>query len=247
MTTLKVNAIEPEGATTNLAVGMTGQNVVVGGSGGIKVNTMKDAGGNTLWTSNGSGVLSSVSGFGGAQVLISSQTASDSASLSFTSGLTSTYKEYVFEFFNINPATVYVYFTFQMDTSAGSSYNTTITSTQFATHHKEGGGGTGLNYQASHDQAQGTAFQYLQWGLDNASDASLVGELHLFNPSSTTYVKNFYSTTQQMGPYDDPISDYRSLEAFTAGYFNTTSALTKIQFKMSSGNFDGTIKMYGIK
>ena len=72
MTTLKTNAIEPEGATTNLAVGLAGQNVVVGGSGGIKVNTMKDAGGNTLWTSNGSGVLSSVSGFGGAQVLISS-------------------------------------------------------------------------------------------------------------------------------------------------------------------------------
>jgi len=183
-----------------------------------------------------------------AMTLLADNTAdtTDLTSVEFTSGIDSTYKLYIFKFIDINPATVYVNFTVQMDTSAGSSYNTTITSTQFGTHHKEGGGGTGLNYQTGQDQAQGTAFQYLQWGLDNASDASLVGELHLFNPSSTTYVKHFYSTTQQMGPYDDPISDYRSLEAFTAGYFNTTSALTKIQFKMSSGNFDGTIKMYGV-
>ena len=100
MTTLKVNAIEPEGGTTNLTVGLSGQNVVIGGSGGLKANTFKDAGGNTIFTSDGSGTVSGAS-FGDV-VLITSQTASNSASLSFTSGITSTYKEYIFEFFNIS-------------------------------------------------------------------------------------------------------------------------------------------------
>ena len=246
MSKVVTTTVLPDVAGGSVTLGGTGDSVVVTGN-DLRANILQDAGGNAMFTSNGSGVLSGMnSAFAGAMKLIQTQTASNSASVSFTSGLDSTYDVYIFKFIDINPATVYVYFTFQMDTAAGSSYNTSMTTTQFGTHHKEFDGGEGLNYQTAHDQANGTDFQYLQWGLDNASDASLVGELHLFNPSSTTYVKHFHSTTQQMGPYDDPISDYRSLEAFTAGYFNTTSALTKIQFKMSSGNFDGIIKLYGI-
>ena len=242
MTTLKVNAIEPEGATTNLAVGMTGQNVVVGGSGGIKVNTMKDAGGNTLWTSNGSGVLSSVSGFGGAQVLISSQTASSSASISFTSGIDSTYKEYVFEFINIHAGTDNVHFGFQANVDGGSGYDEVITSSAFESYNNEVGGSPDVNYQTARDQAQGTAFQDLLPFMGNENDQAASGELHLFNPSSTTYIKNFYhrGVVANEGNYiqDD----------FIAGYFNVTAAITQIQFKMSSGNIDaGKIKMYGVK
>ena len=240
MTTLKTNAIEPEGATTNLTVGMTGQNVVVGGSGGIKANTFKDAGGNTLWTSNGSGVLSSVSGFGGAQVLISSQTASDSASISFTSGIDSTYKEYVFEFFDINPATDQAHFQFQVNAAAGSGYNETITSSAFRAFHTEADA-TGFGYNTGNDQVQGTAFQVLGDYIGNGADESLAGELHLFNPSNTTYVKHFYATTNFYRYVD------RTDNHFYAGYINTTSAIDEIQFKMSSGNFDGKIKMYGVK
>ena len=243
MTTLKVNAIEPEGATTNLTVGMTGQNVVVGGSGGIKANTFKDAGGNTLWTSNGSGVLSSVSGFGGDQVLISSQTASNSASLSFTSGIDSTYKEYVFEFFNINPASQSS-FQFQTSTDGGSSYGVTTTTTYFRAQHTETGDGGALGYQTTVDQAQTTNDQILLHTLSADADSGGAGELYLFSPSSTTYIKHFYSRTVNFAnsaSYGAYIFD-----AYIGGYFNTTTAIDAIIFRCSTGNFDGTIKLYGI-
>lgn len=244
MTTFKVNAIEPEGATTNLTIGMTGQNVVVGGSGGLKANTFKDAGGNTLWTSNGSGVLSSVSGFGGAQVLISSSTASNSASISFTSGLTSTYKEYVFEFININPATDATTFQFNgSDDASSHTYDITKTTTLYDAWHYENDSATFLGYNTGQDIAQGTGYQTLANVLGNDADQCASGELHLFNPSSTTYVKHFYATVA----YSAFVTSDYIQENFVAGYFNTTAAITALNFKMSSGNFDGTIKMYGIK
>ena len=234
--TLKINTIEPEGATTTLTVGESGQNTVIAGA-GIKANVAKDAGANAIFTSDGSGTLSGLnSGFGSAQVLLSTQTASSSASISFTSGIDNTYKEYVFEFINISPATDDKAFQFQ----AGSSYNTTITSTTFRPYHTESDA-SGLAYVAGEDQAQGTAFQSIGFSLSNQADSSGSGELHLFNPASTTFVKNFYSTFQYMANAPG------SVEFFLGGYLNITSAITQVQFKFSSGNFDGTIKMYGIK
>ena len=249
MTTLKVNAIEPEGATTNLAVGMTGQNVVVGGSGGIKVNTMKDAGGNTLFTSNGSGVLSSVSGFGGAQVLLSTTTVSSAvANISFTSGMSSTYKEYIFDFINIQPVTDATYWSFQANASGQSGFNETIQSTSLRTYHSEAdGGNTGaphndLVYQTNFDQANGTSYQTLTADTANDADGGLVGELHIFNPASTTYVKHFYAKIQLMHN-----ANYTE-ELYTSGYINVTAAITQIDFKFNSGNIAaGKIKMYGVK
>ncbi len=242
MTTLKVNAIEPEGATTNLTVGMTGQNVVVGGSGGIKANTFKDAGGNTLWTSNGSGVLSSVSGFGGAQVLISSQTASDSASIDFTTGIDNTYKEYVFEFIAIQPETDNIDIAFQANVSGQSGFNETMTTTIFYSYNNEAGSDSIFAYNANADQAQGTAYQTIARSRSSGASHSSSGELHLFNPASTTYVKNFYSTI-----VGNRSNDY-TWTNFTAGYFNTTGAINEVSFKMLTDNIaSGTIKMYGVK
>jgi len=235
--TLKIDTIEPEGATTTLTVGESGQNTVIAGA-GIKANVAKDAGANAIFTSNGSGTLSGVnSGFGSAQVLLSTQTASSSANISFTSGIDSTYKEYVFEFININPATDDTAFKFQV---GSSSYDTTTTTTTFRPYHLESDA-SGLGYVAGEDQAQGTAFQSIGFSQSNGADSSGSGELHLFSPASTTYVKNFYSIYQYMGNAPS------SVEFFLGGYFNTTSAITQVQFSMSSGNFDGTIKMYGIK
>ena len=240
MDTLNVNTIEPEGGTTTINVGLSGKNVII--TDNLKANTLKDAGGNTIFTSNGSGVLSSVnSGFGSAQVLLSTQTASDSASLSFTSGIDSTYKEYVFEFVDINPATDDVEFSFQGNSVGGSGYNETITSTYFYALHDEADSQTGLTYGTADDQAQGTAFQAVADAIGNGADECCAGELHLFNPSSTTYVKNFYSRVQMYH------TGNMSVDRYAAGYMNTTSAIDEIQFKMSSGNFDGKIKMYGIK
>jgi hypothetical protein len=172
---------------------------------------------------------------------ISSQTASNSASLSFTSGLTSTYKAYKFVFSSIHPRTDGAEFTFNLSTDAGSNYNVTKTTTFFMAYHDEADTDTSLIYQTSRDLAQSTAFQTLNLQIDNDADSSLSGSLQLFNPSSTTYVKHFLSNTNMM--HNTPYS----MNAFVAGYGNTTSAVNAIQFKMSSGNMDGTIYLYGIK
>ena len=237
--TIMVNTLEPQSGTT-LTVGKSGQNLVVNAD-SLKANVAKDAGANALFTSDGSGNISGLnSGFGSAQVLISTQTADDSATLSFTSGITSTYKEYVFEFFEINPVTNNVRFLFQCSTDGGSNYNTTMTTTAYRAYHSEADA-TGLGYQTGADLAESTDYQPLAFdSIVNDADAGAAGELHLFNPASTTYVKNFYCRCVFMGngPY---VGD-----AYAAGFYNTTSAINAISFKVASGNFDGTIVMYGV-
>lgn len=174
----------------------------------------------------------------GSPVLLSTATASGSSSISFTTGIDSTYDIYKFEFINIHPATQGVGFSFQ----ANTGYNQTITSTVFRAYHNEAGTDTALTYDTSNDQAQGTGFQRLMAYVDNQNDDAGNGELFIFNPSSTTYVKHFISKSSYS--YSRPYEG----NDFVAGYFNTTSAINAVQFKMSSGNIDaGTIKMYGIK
>jgi hypothetical protein len=175
-------------------------------------------------------------------VLLSSQTASDSASLTFSSGITSTYGEYIFKFYNINPATDAAKFSFQVNATDGADYNdSAITSASFQAAHDEANSYAQLNYDTGGDLAQGTGFQYIVETTGNGADESLAGELHLFNPSSTTYVKNFYSRASTY--YH---ADY-IMDAYVGGYINDTTAIDDIQFKMSSGNFDGKIKMWGVK
>ena len=125
----------------------------------------------------------------GKLTLISSQTASASASISFTSGIDSTYHTYLFKFVNIHPATNTAVFHFNMSTDGGSSYNVTKTTTFFQAYHEENDTDTGLSYSAGEDLAQGTGFQSLAQNVGNGADESVSGSLTLFNPSSTTYVK----------------------------------------------------------
>ena len=240
MTQLNVNTIEPAGATLN--IGASGDTINVNDS--VNVNTVKDAGGNTLWVSDGSGNLSSVSGFGDALVLLDSDTATGVASISFTSGIDSTYKEYIFAWMSIHPATNNTKFTFQANVSGETDFNETITSTAFLAMHRENGTSGSLFYDTASAQAQGTSYQPLTYEIGNASDASSSGVLHLFNPSSTTYVKNFYSNAVSVNGDATPYA----YNEYIAGYFNVTGAITQVSFAMSSGNIDaGTIKMYGVK
>jgi hypothetical protein len=192
---------------------------------------------------NGVKNITSVGSVGtGDLVFISKQTASSSASISFTSGIDSTYKEYVFYFNNIHSGTDEVVLTMNGSTDSGSNYNVTKTTTYFEAYHREDDGGTpGLAYSTSRDMAQGTGFCDLQseYGTDN--DQAGCGYLHLFNPSSTTFVKHFMFTGQQAHQADQSQNNY------VAGYFNTTSAIDAVQFKMSSGNIDaGDILLYGL-
>ena len=189
-----------------------------------------------------SAVTSFANASGGTLILLSTQTASASATISFTTGLDSTYDEYIFKFINIHPATDNVKFTFNMSTDGGSNYNVTKTTTFFRAFHDEAGTTTGLDYQTGEDLAQSTAFQPIAQDVGGGSDESTSGTLTLFNPSSTTYVKHFISHVNTYH-YNNFVMQF-----FSAGYGNTTSAINAIQFKMSSGNIDdGVIKLYGVK
>ena len=177
----------------------------------------------------------------GNMVLISSQTASDSASISFTTGIDSTYKEYQFYFINIHPRTDNANFTFNLSTDSGSNYNVTKTSTFFFAYHTESDSDTGLIYETAQDLAQSTGEEIIVPSLGSDSDQNASGTLQLFNPASTTYVKHYIARVNDMSA-----ADYMN-DCYKAGYGNTTSAINAIRFKMSSGNMDGTILMYGIK
>jgi hypothetical protein len=177
----------------------------------------------------------------GNMVLISSQTASDSASISFTTGIDSTYKEYQFWFVDIHSRTDTVSFGFNGSTDSGSNYNVTKTTTAFEAYNFESSASYALGYEAGSDLAQSTSDQKLCLNNGSGADESNSGTLILFNPSSTTYVKHFLSNSLANSASNYCINDY------VAGYMNTTSAVNAIRFQMSSGNFDGTILMYGIK
>ena len=178
---------------------------------------------------------------------IKTLTASSSATLSFVDGASSvvldnTYPVYLFKFINLHPATDDVLFSVNFSADTGSNYNVTKTTTYFYAEHSEADDAAALGYNTSRDLAQGTGVQTLISDVGNVNDESLTGELMLFNPSSTTFVKHFISKNTAN------IKNNYNLAAYSAGYCNTTSAVDAVQFKMSSGNIDsGVIKLYGIK
>jgi len=183
----------------------------------------------------------------GSMVLIKKLTASSSATLSFVDGASSvvldnTYKEYLFIFKDIHPETNTTKLQINASADTGSNYNVTKTTTYFQAYHTESDSASALSYYTNRDLAQSTSAQQLK-DIGNTSDDSAAGTLHLFNPSSTTFVKHFIS--EFVGPTGESTQNLH--HSFVGGYFNTTSAIDAIQFSMSSGNIDaGTITLYGI-
>jgi len=183
----------------------------------------------------------------GSMVFIKKQTASSSATISFVDGtsdvvLDDTYKEYLFTFNNIHPETDNVNFTVNFR-DGGSSYDATKTSSSFGAYHDEGDSASGVNYETSFDLAQSTSAQILGIGgsIGNGNDESLSGYLHLFNPSSTTFVKHYLSNIHLYN------KDNYAINSFIAGYCNVTAAIDGVQFAMSSDDIDaGDICLYGI-
>jgi len=200
--------------------------------------------------SNGSTIFDAgamASGFGGSMTFIKKLTASSSGTLSFVDGASSvvldnTYKEYLFTFNNLHPQNDTIQLMVNYSIDGGSNYGVTLTNTLFRTYHDEGSSATALEYKATHDLAQSTSFATLNSGASgNDNDQCCVGYLHIFNPSSTTFVKHFMSN------FNSYNSNNYTFQTFTAGYLNTTSAIDAIQFKMDSGNIDaGDICLYGI-
>ena len=189
-------------------------------------------------------------GFGGAMVLIKTQTVSSAVgSIVFVDGtdgvvLDDTYRTYIFAFLNMHPATDGAEFRFNVSIDTGSNYNVAKTSTLFQGIHSEDDGTAVLEISAGASLDQQTTGQPLTVGLGGAvADESLSGTLHLFSPSSTTFVKHYISNCNSYYPDGDGLS----VNSHIGGYANTTSAVDAVEFKMNSGNIDaGTIKMYGI-
>ena len=180
----------------------------------------------------------------GKMTLLQTQTASSSASISFTSNIDNTYPIYIFKFINIHPATDGAEFTINFSTDSGSNYNVAKTTTFFVAYNAESESSSGLTYIDSLDIAQGTGVANIFYNVGNENDEAASGTLHLFEPSSTTFVKHFFS---RFNVYNNSGSNGNSVQVDVAGYGNTTSAIDAVQFAMSSGNIDsGTIKMYGV-
>ena len=181
-------------------------------------------------------------------ILLGTQTASSSATLSFSGinshrsdVLRSSFDVLEFRFTNMHPQTDGDYFGFQVNAAGETGFNETITSATFISFHKEDDSDDRLLYDVNHDQAQGTAYQRLTHYQGNDNDQAASGVLTLYAPSSTTYVKQFTARINEAHGGDFTTDNY------TGGYINTTAAIDEISFKMSSGNIDaGVIKMYGI-
>ena len=193
--------------------------------------------------------VTSISGAAQSLTHIKTLTASSSATLSFVDGSSdvvfdSTYPIYLFKFYNIHPASDAENFQFNASADTGSNYNVTKTTTAFYAFHQASNGTTSLTYSTGSDLAQGTGFFKIMTTLGNDNEGSGCGELYLFAPSSTTFVKHFMSDCNNWHSNNSNSTvNWRA-----AGYCNTTTAIDGVQFKMDSGNIDaGTIKLYGIK
>lgn len=245
---LYVDTIEPQSGTA-LTVGESGQNTVLPGN-DLRANVLQDAGGNAIFTSDGSGNISGLnSGFGSAMVLLQTQTASSSANIAFTSpGFTSTYDEYMFKFYNVQPATDGTDLTFQVSQDGGSTYGRNMVSATTVGYINEAGTSHNLYYETTTDLPTGgsgagqTNYQMIATNTGNDADQACNGTLIITVPSKTDRFKPWWSNMLNAENAN------HMQELIFSGIVYQTAAINAIDFKFSSGNIaTGTIKMWGIK
>ena len=238
MSKVVTTTVLPDVAGGSVTLGGTGDSVVVTGN-DIRTNAMQDAGGNAVFTSNGSGVLSGMnSGLSsGAMNLVTTSSFTGSGDITFT--VNSDYDVYIFKFYNINPASDNTSFDMNGSTN-GTDFNITKTSTAYCAQHGEASDDVDYAYRTDKDHAQATGYQPLGFFVGNGSAESASGEMFLTAPSSTTFIKHFWSRVNSHSG-----TDY-SFDSYVSGYFNTTTAITAIRFATAAGLMDGVIKMYGL-
>ena len=182
----------------------------------------------------------------GSKVLIKTTTVSSPVSnVTFVHGtsgvvLDSTYPIYQFVFLNCLPSSDGVKLKYNFSIDTGSNYNVTKTSDNFYAGHTEADA-TGFGFDSGLNQSTSDAFGTVG-AIGSAADEGCSGEMFLFNPSSTTFVKNFMGKVTIYG------SNPQSQITYTGGYCNTTSAVDGVRINFESGNIaSGVIKLYGIK
>ena len=242
MSRIYVDTVLPEttGISENINLGSAGDTVTLPTGVTLKTNKLTDAGGNNLITSDGSGNLTLDSGFQGAFKLITTNTFSNATESDFTSGIDTTYKFYVFYLSDISCVTDNIHLQMQFQTG-GSWTAANKTSAPYYAYHQEDGGGADLTYSSSWDIANATTAQVIFEGMDNRASQGAGGEVCLWNPAGTTYSGKGWSS-EMMGTRSPNLV----VRFASYGMCTITTAITGVRFNMSSGNFSGTIKMYGI-
>ena len=239
---LTVDTIEPQSGTA-LTVGESGQNTVLAGN-DLRANVVQDAGGNAIFTSNGSGTLSGVnSGFGSAWSLLRTETPSSAATVDFGSTyITSTYDHYMVRYYYVRPATDNVYLSVNFSGDGGSSWMEKTT-TLFQAMHNDADSVTQLDNETGRELHEGTGAQWLNTGVGNATTENCVGDLHLYIPTSTTFEQTFFSKSQERTS-----NDYSRISYVSGTMQGVGTAINLMRFAFSSGNIAaGKFKLFGIK
>lgn len=241
MSSVETRKFEPA-TGTSINLGEAGKTVMLPAGVTLKTNIIKDSGDNVILSSDGLGNFTSMNpNLEGSMALIQSQTTNGGSEINFT---LDDYDEYIFYFTEIQHSEKFDHLEFQVSINGGSSYGIENTSTFFyVKHYWNWSYEADFAYDASRDASNLITYQPLTIECDDGSGmtgACTAGELHLFNPSSTTYHKQWFarigSIYHELGIYDH----------FTSGHFATTSAINSIQFRPDTGNFSGTISMYGL-
>ena len=247
MSKVYADKIEPRNSNADVTIGASGQTVTLAGN-DLRSNTVKDSGGNSLWTSDGSGNITlGASAFQSNLRLIQTQTPSNVSSVDFTTGIDSTYNVYIFTWIGVGPqdesAGGSKSVSFQGSVDSGLSFGVTAQQGVLGSHlHYDGASGTALTYETGYDVNNAAGRMYLGKEIEeSAGGGNSCGEIWLFNPSSTSLVTLFQTTSVTRGTYGPATF-------MTCGYFNTTSAINGITFLMAdTGNvMDGKFKMYGL-
>jgi hypothetical protein len=176
-------------------------------------------------------------GSAGALVLLLSRTASASASLDFTSVITSTYDEYLIELVNLVPATDNVELNLRMSTNNGSSYDSGANYTNAGIAYRSG-------VNAGNGATGSTAIKLLGNAVTHSNVTArggISGSFRLFNPLSTAHNKHI------IGQLWLPAADGNFYGVTAGGSYVSTTAVDAFQILESSGNItSGFARLYGI-
>lgn len=211
-----------------------------GGSSGLTVGTTTISSGTSgAFLYNNSGTLGNVSVVpglnGGGLVLLEQHAASNSATLDFTTFISSTYDDYVCEGVDIISATNAVNLIMQVGTGAGPTYDTSAHYNWNRNYEQ-----IGVDFSTAGSKSGAAAIAIVLSVIQSSSGPT---QFTLrFNSPASSNQKLFRINSEQIGSDGNPYANFGG-----AGHYNQTTALTALRFKMDSGNItSGTIRCYGV-
>jgi len=188
-----------------------------------------------LLRSNGASAPTWVTASSGAMTLLSTVTASNSATVSVETTFDSTYDVYQVI---VSGARAQSQVSMSATLKIGGSYITSATYGQ----HLQQLNSSSSSYGAHVSEAQ-TFFYISSLDFATGTDASFNFILNIYNPSSTTFKK----LVDWQGSASGPTDAERVTLLIGSAINSNTAALTGIKFQMGSGNIvEGKFRLYGI-